>query len=158
MFTIKSISQENTEGIGEIIGQIKISGSVIILKGELGAGKTAFTRGLAKGMGISAVVTSPTFALMNHYPGEIDLYHFDLYRLNDFDEFYELGFDEFIQSPKGICVIEWGGDADILDIDNLLEIDIVKTDLSERELSFAGKGKILLQTVRELKAYEYSGL
>lgn len=74
--------------------------------GDLGAGKTAFVQGLAKGLGIQEPITSPTFTIVNEYSGRLMLYHFDVYRIADSDEMFEIGYDEYIDGD-GVCVIEW---------------------------------------------------
>ncbi len=85
-----------------------IGGEVILLNGDLGAGKTTFTKGLAEALGITAVIKSPTFTLMKKYTqGRLPLYHFDLYRVESEEEVYELGFDDYLENNDGICVIEW---------------------------------------------------
>ena len=97
---------ETVEIAAEFSSQLK-PGDVISLKGDLGAGKTAFTSGLVKGLGISNNVSSPTFTIVNEYlNGKIPLYHFDLYRLSDEDELYDIGIDEYLYG-NGICVFEW---------------------------------------------------
>ncbi len=84
------------------------SGDVIVLEGRLGAGKTVFVKGLAKALGIEeSLVNSPSFTLVNEYPGKQPLYHFDLYRLEDPNELYEIGWDEY-SNREGILVVEWG--------------------------------------------------
>ena len=83
-------------------------GEILLLSGELGAGKTAFTKGIAKGLGINAIITSPTFTIMNMYTSsKLNLYHFDMYRIEDESEIYELGFNEFIGNTNGVCCVEW---------------------------------------------------
>ena len=89
----------------EIAGELK-AGDVLCLYGDLGAGKTAFVQGLAKGLGINDHITSPTFTIVNEYYGDLTLYHFDVYRIADPDEMYEIGYDEYIYGD-GISVIEW---------------------------------------------------
>lgn len=97
-----------TERLGERLGGIVKPGAVIVLDGDLGAGKTTFVRGLARGMGLAEdVVTSPTFTLIHEYDGEVPLYHCDAYRLDLPEEFFGLGIDEYL-SGDGVCVIEWG--------------------------------------------------
>lgn len=81
-------------------------GDVICMYGDLGAGKTEFVRALARGLGIDDYITSPTFTILNEYSGDINLYHFDVYRIADSDEMYEIGYDEYIDGD-GVCVIEW---------------------------------------------------
>ncbi|NLY44173.1 MAG: tRNA (adenosine(37)-N6)-threonylcarbamoyltransferase complex ATPase subunit type 1 TsaE [Clostridiaceae bacterium] len=101
-----SKSPEDTIKIAYTIGKYLRPGDVICLGGDLGAGKTAFTQGLAKGLGIKEHVTSPTFTIVNEYYGMMPMYHFDVYRINDPDEMMEIGFDEYVDGD-GISVIEW---------------------------------------------------
>lgn len=82
-------------------------GETILLHGDLGAGKTTFTQGLARALGITETVSSPTFTFLRHYKGRLDLYHYDLYRAQEEDELYELGLHEPIDDPQSVCVIEW---------------------------------------------------
>jgi len=91
---------------GEKLGGTLSPGAVVALCGELGAGKTAFTRGLAVGLGISMNVSSPTFTIVNEYSGKIPLFHFDMYRLNDEDELFDIGWDDYLERG-GVCVVEW---------------------------------------------------
>lgn len=109
IWEIKSRSVEETEALGEALGQAAKSGDVITLDGDLGAGKTAFTRGLARGMGLRSRVTSPTFTIVNEYNdanGVAKLFHFDTYRLSSSDDFYDAGLDEYFDRD-GVCAIEW---------------------------------------------------
>lgn len=99
-------SAEETEKIGMEIGRNAKNGDVIALSGELGTGKTALTRGIAEGLGITEDITSPTFSLMEIYEGSKTLYHFDLYRIEDDREFDNLCFEEYWEN-EGISVIEW---------------------------------------------------
>jgi len=101
-----SESVEATRALArEIAGELK-AGDVLCLYGDLGAGKTAFVQGLARGLGINDHITSPTFTIVNEYYGNLTLYHFDVYRIADPDEMYEIGYDEYIYGD-GISVIEW---------------------------------------------------
>ena len=101
-----SNSPEDTEDIGRILGSIAQRGYIVCLEGELGAGKTQFAKGFAKGLGINGHITSPTFTIINEYNGRIPLYHFDAYRINDVEEMYEIGCDEYFFG-EGVCLIEW---------------------------------------------------
>lgn len=103
---ILSNSLEETVGIGERIGQHLSLGDVICLDGNLGAGKTAFVSGVAKGLGVTEHVTSPTFTIVNEYEGRIPFFHFDVYRVYDPDELYDVGFEEYFYRGGAIC-IEW---------------------------------------------------
>ena len=105
---IISVSAEQTWEIARFIGGKLRKGDVLALSGELGSGKTCFTGGLARGLGVSEKyqITSPTFTLINEYPARCKLYHFDVYRLNCYSEFEDLGYEEYFCSD-GIVVIEW---------------------------------------------------
>lgn len=106
----KSNSRKETENIAKAFAKTLKMGDVVCINGDLGAGKTAFTAGLAKGLGIKDDVVSPTFTIVNCYSGDMPLYHFDVYRIADSDEMYDIGFDEYV-AGNGITVIEW---ADII--------------------------------------------
>lgn len=95
---------EETMLLGKKIGEKLKPGDVLTLEGDLGAGKTTFTKGLAKGLGIEKTVNSPTFTIIKEYEGKIPLYHMDVYRLEDSDE--DLGFDEYFEG-NGVTVVEW---------------------------------------------------
>ncbi len=104
--TFHSNSPADTAAFAEKFAAELKPGDVITLNGGLGAGKTAFTQGLAKGLGITEYLSSPTFTIVNCYEGEMPLYHFDVYRIADEEEMYEIGYDEYIDGD-GVCVIEW---------------------------------------------------
>jgi tRNA threonylcarbamoyladenosine biosynthesis protein TsaE len=100
-------SPEETEKIGAAIGKIIPAGTVLAYRGDLGAGKTAFTRGLAAGLGYKGRVTSPTFAIVNEYEGgRLPLFHFDMYRLNSADDLFDIGWEDYL-SRGGVCAVEW---------------------------------------------------
>ena len=101
-----SYNQAQTEDIGAHLAQALTGGEVLALYGGLGAGKTAFTRGLARGLGIARPVTSPTFTLLHQYKGRLALSHFDVYRLSSAEEAEDIGIDEIMQAD-GVTVIEW---------------------------------------------------
>lgn len=95
-----------TERLGEEVARLLQPGDAVLLSGDLGAGKTTFTRGLARGLGAAGPVTSPTFTLMHQYDGRLPVYHFDLYRLEEAGDLAELGLAEFLYGD-GVAVVEW---------------------------------------------------
>lgn len=99
-------NEAETEALGETFAKTLKAGDTVAMRGDLGAGKTAFCRGVARGLGYSGRVTSPTYALVNEYEGELPLFHFDLYRLSCADELYDLGLEEYLDRG-GVCVMEW---------------------------------------------------
>ena len=101
-----SHSPEETEQLGEQLGRTLRPGSVVAYRGDLGMGKTAFTRGLARGLGCTCRVTSPTFTIVNEYSGALPLFHFDMYRLDSSDELFDIGWDDYL-SRGGVCAVEW---------------------------------------------------
>lgn len=101
-----SNSYEETQQIAIEFAKTLIGGDVLCMYGDLGVGKTAFVQGLAKGLGISDHITSPTFTIVNEYSGTLPLYHFDVYRIADSDEMYEIGYEEYVYGD-GVSVIEW---------------------------------------------------
>ncbi|SFB21492.1 tRNA threonylcarbamoyladenosine biosynthesis protein TsaE [Acetitomaculum ruminis DSM 5522] len=104
---IETNSYEETFELGRKMGQEAKPGCVICLNGDLGCGKTVFTQGFAKGLGIEGGVLSPTFNIvLCHDEGRLPLYHFDVYRIGDIEEMYDLGYEEYIYSD-GVCLIEW---------------------------------------------------
>ena len=106
MLKFHADSVEKTVELGRKLGQILHKGDSVCLTGDLGTGKTAFTGGIAKSLGIDGYITSPTFTIINEYEGRLPLYHFDVYRISGAGEMLETGYDEYI-SGNGITVIEW---------------------------------------------------
>jgi len=104
--TIITNSEKETVLEGEKLGRTLDAGAVVALYGDLGAGKTAFTRGISAGLGISMNVSSPTFTIVNEYPGNIPLFHFDMYRLDSENELFDIGWDDY-HDRGGVCVVEW---------------------------------------------------
>jgi tRNA threonylcarbamoyladenosine biosynthesis protein TsaE len=105
-YTLRSESAARTRVLGEKLGALLRPGDMLLLTGELGAGKTTLTQGIGVGLGVQAVINSPTFTLLKEYEGRLPLHHFDLYRLDSPDELYALGFDEYFQAD-GVSVVEW---------------------------------------------------
>lgn len=141
LINIKTLSVEETLELGYRLGNQLKKGDIICLNGDLGAGKTAFTSGIAKAMGIQGYITSPTFTIVNEYNAAVPLYHFDVYRIVDSDEMYEIGFDEYIDG-NGIIVIEWADSIKNIIPQNQISVRIKKTteneDARDITIDFAG--------------------
>ena len=100
-------SPRETEAVGAALARVLTPGSVIAYRGDLGAGKTAFTRGLARGLGVKESVTSPTYTIVNEYlSGSMPLFHFDMYRLGSEDELFDIGWEDYLERG-GVCAVEW---------------------------------------------------
>lgn len=135
---LKSFSEKETESFGEKLAKKLTGNEILALYGGLGAGKTCFTRGIAKGLSVNEnTVHSPTFALLNEYSGKFKVYHFDMYRINSLDSLYSVGFFDFLDT--GIIITEWSEN-----IDEFLQNGAIKVHLSygqnenERVLSIEG--------------------
>lgn len=136
-FITNSVAE--TEKIAEQLGRIVPANSVIAMFGDLGAGKTAFTRGFARGMGIDCDVSSPTFALVNEYRGNKNtLYHFDMYRISGWDDLYSTGYFDYLDT--GAClIIEWSENIESVLPDNCIKVNITKTEnFTERNIEITG--------------------
>jgi tRNA threonylcarbamoyladenosine biosynthesis protein TsaE len=151
---LKIISKNPTETnyIGKIIGENLTHGDIVALIGELGAGKTSLTQGIARGLGVPEEyqITSPSFTLINEYHGKATLYHFDLYRLKGPVDLEDVGYEEYI-SGNGVKVIEWADKIINILPDDTLFISFTYIDENERELSITGKKELLDAISKELK-------
>ena len=117
-------SAQQTEQLGEKLGQILTPGTVLAYTGDLGAGKTAFTRGLARGLEIPERITSPTFTIVNEYEGgRLPLFHFDMYRLGSSDELFDIGWEDYL-IRGGVCAVEWSEN-----VDDVLDADTIRVDI-----------------------------
>ncbi|MEG2119962.1 MAG: tRNA (adenosine(37)-N6)-threonylcarbamoyltransferase complex ATPase subunit type 1 TsaE, partial [Pseudoflavonifractor sp.] len=113
-----------TEQLGELLAAQLVTGKVIAFTGDLGAGKTAFTRGLARGLGIQERVCSPTFTIVNEYEdGRLPLFHFDMYRLGSSDELFDIGWEDYL-ARGGVCAVEWSEN-----IADALEGDCIRVEI-----------------------------
>ena len=123
---IVSLSTEATEEIGRAIAAVLNPGTLVVLEGDLGAGKTALTRGIAVGLGLTSMVTSPTYTIVSEHisgNGGTDMFHFDVYRLHDSDDFIAAGLDEYFYRG-GVCVLEWGDKVENILPENRLRIEL----------------------------------
>ena len=130
-------SPEETEKIGAALGNLLKPGSVIAYCGDLGAGKTAFTRGLARGLGCTDIVTSPTYTIVNEYlSGKLPLFHFDMYRLRSSDELFDIGWEDYLDRG-GVCAVEWSENvADAME--DAIFVRIEKLDADCRKITVEG--------------------
>ena len=153
---IQSKSASETVRLGKNIGSRLLPGDVVALVGELGTGKTQFIKGLAAGAGIRnpTYISSPSFTLINEYPGKITFYHIDLYRLGKEKEAEELGLEDYFQG-KGITAIEWADKIPSLLPKELLLIRIAYTGKNTRSLEISGKGKRYLNLADQFQSSEF---
>ena len=137
--TIYTKNEAETEQAGAELAKTLPDGAVVALYGDLGAGKTAFVRGMARGMGITARVSSPTFTIVNEYLGARELYHFDMYRLGSSDELFDIGWEDYLRRG-GVCAVEWSENvADAFEGDEIT-VRIEKLGDEEREITI-GEGE-----------------
>ncbi len=141
-FQWRSQSPEETIKLGQVFGEVLEAGSIIALIGDLGTGKTTFTKGVVRGLGGSDddEVTSPSFVLVNQYQGRLPIYHLDLYRLEEERELNDLGWEEFVFSP-GITLIEWAEKIIPFLPPEFIEVNFQWLDQNIRELTFVGHGE-----------------
>ena len=132
-----SNSPRQTEEVGEKLAKALKPGAVIAYKGDLGAGKTAFTRGLARGLGAAEQVTSPTYTIVNEYlSGRMPLFHFDMYRLSCSDDLFDIGWEDYLER-NGVCAVEWSENvADALE--DPIVVEISKTGDESRTITITG--------------------
>ncbi|NLT13651.1 MAG: tRNA (adenosine(37)-N6)-threonylcarbamoyltransferase complex ATPase subunit type 1 TsaE [Clostridiales bacterium] len=137
--TIISNSESETAQAGRALAAALSRGSCVALYGDLGAGKTSFVRGLAEGLGLKARVTSPTFTIVNEYPGDIPLFHFDLYRIENEDELFDIGWDDYLESGA-ILAVEWSEKAAHSFPAGTVRVTIEKTGGSSRRIHIDQSG------------------
>ncbi len=131
--TVYTNNEKETEAVGEELGKTLKPGGVVAFYGGLGAGKTAFIRGLARGLGVTARVTSPTFTIVNEYPGPIPLFHFDMYRIAGSDELFEIGWEDYIERG-GVCAVEWSENVEDVFFPGTVTVRIEKLGDTERKI------------------------
>jgi tRNA threonylcarbamoyladenosine biosynthesis protein TsaE len=154
VFQTRSTSE--TIRVGKRIGRLLKSGDIVALVGELGAGKTQFIKGLAAGVGIGnpTYISSPSFTLINEYPGKIPFYHVDLFRLEREKEAEELGLEDYLQGG-GITAIEWADKIPSLLPKEMLFIHIAYTGKNTRSIEMIGKGKRYQELVSQMQSSEF---
>ena len=134
MAVFHSTSESQTEKIGEDFARALPGGTVVAMYGDLGAGKTAFVRGMARGMGIGCRVSSPTFTIVNEYLGERELIHFDMYRLSSADELFDIGWEDYL-ARGAVCAVEWSENVQDAFWGDEIVVRIEKTGENERRIT-----------------------
>ena len=130
-------SPAETEAVGAALGKILQPGTVIAYRGDLGAGKTAFTRGLARGLGYAEPVTSPTYTIVNEYlGGRLPLFHFDMYRLRSSDDLWDIGWEDYLDRG-GVCAVEWSENVDDA-MEDAVYVTIEKLGEDARRITIEG--------------------
>jgi tRNA threonylcarbamoyladenosine biosynthesis protein TsaE len=147
---VVSNSAAQTRSLGSRLGELAAPGDVVLLVGKLGAGKTCFTQGVAKGLGIDEYTASPSFVLVREYQGRLPLYHIDLYRLDRLEEIVCLGLDDYLYG-KGVSIVEWADRGlNALPEEHLL-IKIELLDVTKRKLIFEPRGTRYTKMLTKLK-------
>ena len=135
--TYTTHSPAETEAIGAALGAILPAGTILAYRGDLGAGKTAFTRGLARGLGYKEPVTSPTYTIVNEYlGGRLPLFHFDMYRLGSSDDLWDIGWEDYLERG-GICAVEWSENVEDA-LEGAISVTIEKTGEESRRITIKG--------------------
>ena len=135
--TYTTNSPAQTEAVGVALGKALNPGTVIAYRGDLGAGKTAFTRGLARGLGCAEQVTSPTYTIVNEYlSGRMPLFHFDMYRLHSADDLWDIGWEDYLERG-GVCAVEWSENVEDA-MEDAIYVTIEKTGEESRQITIEG--------------------
>ena len=130
-------SPVETEAVGMALAQCLNPGDIIAYEGDLGAGKTAFTRGLARGLGCKEMVTSPTYTIVNEYlGGRLPLFHFDMYRLRSSDDLWDIGWEDYLDR-SGVCAVEWSENVEDA-LEGAVSVTIEKTGEESRRITIEG--------------------
>ena len=151
MISFEVNSEEDTKKLATLAGKSIKEGVTLALIGDLGAGKTFFTKHLAKTLGAEEEVTSPTFNLMNIYEGVCPIYHFDLYRLETLEQLEDIGFCEYAESGEGVCLIEWADKFKSEMPENTVEVNFEKTGENSRTITFSGEGELAKEFLEKMK-------
>jgi tRNA threonylcarbamoyladenosine biosynthesis protein TsaE len=152
MFSVITSSPEQTRQVGLMLGKLLDAGDTICLYGDLGAGKTNFSYGVAKGLDVQEqYITSPTYTFVNEYEGRVPFYHIDLYRLQEPEELQNIGFDEYI-GADGVTVIEWAERAEEELPVECLSVYLSSVNEASREIGFLAEGERYKKLLEELRA------
>ena len=130
-------SESETEALGAKLAAALPGGSVVAMYGDLGAGKTAFVRGMARGMGLQVRVSSPTFTIVNEYLGQRELIHFDMYRLSGADELFDIGWEDYL-ARGAVCAVEWSENVEDAFFGDEIRVRIEKLSDTERKITIEG--------------------
>ena len=130
-------SEGETEALGASLASALPGGTVVAMYGDLGAGKTAFVRGMARGMGLTCRVSSPTFTIVNEYLGERELIHFDMYRLSGADELFDIGWEDYL-ARGAVCAVEWSENVEDAFFGDEVRVTIEKLSDSDRKITIEG--------------------
>ena len=134
-------SPSETEAVGAALAKLLRPGTIIAYRGDLGAGKTAFTRGLTRGLGVREAVTSPTYTIVNEYlSGRMPLFHFDMYRLGSEDELFDIGWEDYLDRG-GVCAVEWSENVPGA-MEDAVVVTIFRLDEDTRKIVIEGGGEI----------------
>jgi tRNA threonylcarbamoyladenosine biosynthesis protein TsaE len=132
-----SRNESETEALGARLAAVLPGGSVVAMYGDLGAGKTAFVRGMARGMGLTCRVSSPTFTIVNEYLGDRELIHFDMYRLSGADELFDIGWEDYL-ARGAVCAVEWSENVEDAFFGDEIRVTIEKLSDTERKITIEG--------------------
>ncbi|MFQ5456591.1 MAG: tRNA (adenosine(37)-N6)-threonylcarbamoyltransferase complex ATPase subunit type 1 TsaE [Nitrospirota bacterium] len=155
LLSITTDSPEETKRIGENIGRLMRGGEVVVLEGELGAGKTCFVHGIAKGLDVKDIyISSPTFVYLNEYNGRIPLYHCDLYRIKRSEDIEDIGILD-LMGCNGVLIIEWGDKANPYLPEDRLYITITNAGGDRRRFDCDARGRIYIEILKMLKRKKY---
>ena len=130
-------NEQETEDLGAKLAASLPDGSVVAMYGDLGAGKTAFVRGMARGMGLQVRVSSPTFTIVNEYLGPRELIHFDMYRLSGADELFDIGWEDYL-ARGAVCAVEWSENVEDAFFGDEIRVRIEKRSDTERSITIEG--------------------
>ncbi len=147
---LSTTSPQETQALGEALGQAVQPGDLILLWGDLGTGKTCLVQGIARGLGVQESVRSPTFVLVTQYPGRLMLYHIDLYRLDNPLEVEDLGLDEYVESD-GVCVVEWADKAMPLFPQEHLLVELRHRGEQERQIQLTARGNRYVRLLAQVR-------